>query len=160
MLDRRAKHRCERAPKNWNASIPIVEAGIEEAMAHLNYDCAYSDITHQSGNNPWGTQGWNAIDIGYEKTTSLPSGAGYTVDIVTVAPFSQTNPAEWCCRGTSCQSDWHSFRCAASISCADWNADSNWDRFFECRPQGSSQLRIASHLCQRPRGKKQHRHAW
>ncbi len=79
--------------QNWNASIPIVEAGIEEAMAHLNYDCAYSDITHQSGNNPWATQGWNAIDIGYEKTTSLPNGAGYTVDIVTVAPFSRTNPA-------------------------------------------------------------------
>ncbi|MGZ4962071.1 MAG: hypothetical protein ACXWC8_05890, partial [Limisphaerales bacterium] len=75
----------------WNSSIPIVEAGIEEAMTHLNDNCTYTDISHPSTN--WNADGWASTDIGVKKTTSLPGGSFYTVEIITAAPYSSWNPA-------------------------------------------------------------------
>jgi hypothetical protein len=77
--------------QNWNAAIPIVEAGIEEALTHLNDNCTFNDITHPATN--WGADGWTTTDIGVRKTTALPGGSYYTVDIVTVSPYSPFNPA-------------------------------------------------------------------
>ncbi|MEO7300643.1 MAG: hypothetical protein ABI042_18930, partial [Verrucomicrobiota bacterium] len=31
--------------QTWNYSIPVAEAGIEEAIVHLNRNCLWSDIT-------------------------------------------------------------------------------------------------------------------
>lgn len=77
--------------QNWNASIPIVEAGIEEALTHLNDNCTFTDISHPATN--WTADGWTSTDIGIRKTTTLPGGAYYTVDVVTVSPYSPFNPA-------------------------------------------------------------------
>jgi hypothetical protein len=77
--------------QSWNSSIPIVEAGIEEAMTHLNDNCTYNDIQHPATN--WAADGWTANDIGYEKTTTLPGGSYYHVEIMTAFPRSPFNPA-------------------------------------------------------------------
>src|SRR3954452_5912226 len=52
--------------QDWNATIPIVEAGIEEAMTHLNDNCTYTDIQHASTN--WAADGWATTAYGYAKT--------------------------------------------------------------------------------------------
>jgi hypothetical protein len=79
--------------QTWNATIPIVEAGIEEAMMHLNKNCVLSDI------NPippdWDADGWTATNSGYYMTRSLGENS-YTVTIITTSPYSESRPAIVC----------------------------------------------------------------
>lgn len=76
--------------QNWNASIPVVEAGVEEALTHLNDNCTFTDISHPATN--WDADGWTPTDMGITKTTTLPGGAFYTVEIITATPYSPFNP--------------------------------------------------------------------
>ncbi|MEP6663198.1 MAG: hypothetical protein ABJC04_05985, partial [Verrucomicrobiota bacterium] len=76
--------------QNWNASIPIAESGVEEAMMHLNKNCLQSDITSQPVN--WTADGWTAVTEGYRKTNALGENY-YSVTIVTTAPHSTNQPA-------------------------------------------------------------------
>ena len=76
--------------QNWNASIPLAEAGVEEAIVHLNKNCLWSDITRDPVN--WNADGWVSFEGGIQMTRSLGSNY-YTVIIATNAPYSQTQPA-------------------------------------------------------------------
>src|SRR5436190_6749267 len=76
----------------WNASIPIVEAGIEEAMTHLNDNCTYTDISHPNTNS-WAIDGWTQTEVGVKKKTYLPGGSYYSVEIISAAPYSPFQPA-------------------------------------------------------------------
>ncbi|MEO5802947.1 MAG: hypothetical protein ABIR24_05420 [Verrucomicrobiota bacterium] len=76
--------------QTWNASIPMTEAGIEEAIVHLNRNCVASTITSVTPN--WTADGWTAVADGYQMTRSLGDGS-YTVTLVTVAPYSTSRPA-------------------------------------------------------------------
>jgi hypothetical protein len=58
--------------QNWNSAIPVCEAGIEEAMAHLN--------SVGSGNR--GTNGWVLTTGTYNRTNTL-NGLRYEVEIST-----------------------------------------------------------------------------
>jgi len=59
---------------SWNSAIPVVEAGIEEALTQLHY----------SGVNNLVANGWTAMqaDGFYHKTNSLGSGFSYDVGIL------------------------------------------------------------------------------
>src|SRR5690606_15641333 len=48
--------------QNWNSSIPISEAGVEEAIVHLNKNCVYSDVTHTPVD--WTADGWTPTSDG------------------------------------------------------------------------------------------------
>jgi len=76
----------------WNASIPVVEAGIEEAMTHLNDNCTYTDISHPNTNS-WAIDGWTTTDVGVKKKTYLPGNSYYEVEIITAFPYSSFQPA-------------------------------------------------------------------
>ncbi|MEO6181974.1 MAG: hypothetical protein ABIP71_02480, partial [Verrucomicrobiota bacterium] len=76
--------------QTWNASIPIVEAGIEEAIVHLNKNCLASDITQTVPN--WVADGWTAVADGYELTRTNGT-TWYKVIIVTTGSYSTNNPA-------------------------------------------------------------------
>lgn len=58
----------------WNATVPVLEAGIEEALAHINQ--VGSDL------NRLGENGWTmASDGWYMKTRTLGDGSGYITRI-------------------------------------------------------------------------------
>ena len=57
----------------WNAALPMVEAGLEEAMAHLNYDSS------------WGTNGWTLSGTNYVKQRTFGDGY-YLVKLSTNYP--------------------------------------------------------------------------
>ncbi len=76
--------------QTWNTSIPIVEAGIEEAIMHLNKNCLSNDITHSSPN--WTADSWTAVADGFKMTRSLGTSR-YMVTILTTAPYSLSRPA-------------------------------------------------------------------
>src|SRR5438552_19173308 len=48
--------------QNWNAALPVVEAGIEEAMTHINFD------------HPWATNGWTLSGTNYTKQRTFGKG--------------------------------------------------------------------------------------
>ena len=75
----------------WNASIPVTEAGIEEALTHLNDNCVSNDITGRSPN--WTADGWTSSGGTYSKTTYLPDGSYYAVTILTDLPNTWAHPA-------------------------------------------------------------------
>src|ERR1044071_5137862 len=62
----------------WNAAVPVMEAGVEEALTHLRYT---SGITNLSMNN-WTTTG----DGWYSKQHWLDAGSYYEVSIRQVEP--------------------------------------------------------------------------
>ena len=72
----------------WNLQIPAVEAGIEEAMCHLNNNCYVSDLSPSGRTPQWsGVDGW--IDSGYcvySKSNTLPDGSYYIDTIVATDP--------------------------------------------------------------------------
>src|SRR5687768_11273355 len=76
--------------QTWNSSIPIAEAGVEEAMVHLNKNCLWSDITRAPVN--WNADGWTSVANGYQMTRYLGENR-YNVTIVTAAPHSTMSPA-------------------------------------------------------------------
>lgn len=67
--------------QTWNSSIPTVEAGIEEALTHLNQNCNSNAINVGTVN--WVADGWTAITGGYYKSNSLPDGSYYLVTLAT-----------------------------------------------------------------------------
>ena len=72
----------------WNLQIPAVEAGIEEAMCHLNNNCYVSDLSPSGKTPQWsGVDGW--IVSGYcvySKSNTLPDGSYYIDTIVSTDP--------------------------------------------------------------------------
>ena len=77
----RAQNRSTYRSQTWNAAIPVVEAGIEEALAHLNNNCLSNGINIGVVN--WTADGWSAVTGGYTKSNSLPGGTYYSVTIYT-----------------------------------------------------------------------------
>ncbi len=76
-----AQFRSTIRSQDWNAAIPVTEAGIEEAMSHLNKNC------RTGGLNPTvyqpGTHGWTAgsnTNI-FRKNRTFESGSYYEVEI-------------------------------------------------------------------------------
>src|SRR5579863_649959 len=59
----------------WNSALPMCEAGLEDALAHLNY----------SGTTNLGSDGWVLTNGNYLRTNAL-SGGYYSVTISTAAP--------------------------------------------------------------------------
>lgn len=76
--------------QTWNSSIPIAEAGVEEAIVHLNKNCLPNDITRAPVN--WTADGWTAVTNGYQMTRYLGENH-YVVTIVTAPPHSEYRPA-------------------------------------------------------------------
>lgn len=79
--------------QTWNSSIPIVEAGIEEAIMHLNNNCMASDITQSTPN--WTADSWTAVTGGLQMTRTLGTSR-YTVTILTASPYTTLAPAIVC----------------------------------------------------------------
>ena len=77
----RAQNRSTYRSQTWNAAIPVVEAGIEEALAHLNNNCLSNGINIGVVN--WTADGWTAIAGGYSKTNTLPGNTYYVAAIYT-----------------------------------------------------------------------------
>lgn len=84
------QHRSVMRSQTWNASVPIAEAGIEEAMVHLNKNCLENDINPQPVN--WNADGWLTVSNGVQMTRNLGENK-YIVTIVTSPPYSQSKPA-------------------------------------------------------------------
>jgi hypothetical protein len=68
--------------QSWNSAMPVVEAGIEDALAHLNKNGAT--------NGSLTTDGWTASSGGFTVTRSV-GDAFYKVEILNYAPGSGTN---------------------------------------------------------------------
>ena len=66
----RGQHRSVARSLVWNSAIPIAEAGVEEAMAHLNY------------NTNRNSRGWTLVGTNYMKSRVM-AGARYEVAIST-----------------------------------------------------------------------------
>lgn len=66
----RSQHRSVARSMEWNRAIPIAEAGIEEAMAHLNH------------NTNRAASGWNLVGTNHTKIRTF-GGARYEVTITT-----------------------------------------------------------------------------
>ena len=75
----------------WNATIPIVEAGIEEAIVHLNTSCLLSNDLTQ-GTLDWNADGWTTVTDGYQMIRTNGT-TWYKVLIVTTSPYSKAAPA-------------------------------------------------------------------
>jgi hypothetical protein len=73
----------------WNSTIPVAEAGIEEAIVHLNKSCVTNDIT--SAAVDWNADGWTSVSGGVQMTRWLGENH-YVVTIVTNSPFSPFQP--------------------------------------------------------------------
>lgn len=61
----------------WNSTIPVLEAGLEEALAHIYYKTTPST---------WGTDGWQLSGNCYQKTRQLSDDSYYIVAISNVSP--------------------------------------------------------------------------
>ncbi len=61
--------------QTWNSAIPMCEAGIEDALAHINY----------SGTTNLGSDGWTYTGTNYWRSNNF-SGGYYTVAIATSVP--------------------------------------------------------------------------
>src|SRR5687768_11565188 len=66
----RSQHRSVARSLAWNTAIPVAEAGVEEAMAHLNY------------NTNRGASGWTLVGTNYVKSRTNAAGR-YVVTIST-----------------------------------------------------------------------------
>jgi hypothetical protein len=75
--------------QTWNSSIPLAEAGIEEAIVHLNKNCLWNPITSAPVN--WYADGWESVEDGIEMTRHLGENY-YIVRISTNAPYSTNSP--------------------------------------------------------------------
>src|SRR6185312_7352612 len=67
---------------DWNASIPVLEAGIEEALTHMTRD------TNQFSANNWALRTINGVQA-YTKTRTFSDGSYFNAYIVN---FSSGNP--------------------------------------------------------------------
>jgi hypothetical protein len=84
--------------QGWNAAVPVIEAGFEEALAHLNNNCYSSDLTEMGRPLYWTADGWASLASGdgITKTTTLPDGSYTIITILTnssaVPPASIAEP--------------------------------------------------------------------
>jgi hypothetical protein len=86
-----SQNRAVTRSQTWNATIPIAEAGIEEAIAHLNKNCLGNFIL--SGTTvDWNADGWHAIPDGIQKSNRLGNNF-YIVKVMTNAPYTTNAPA-------------------------------------------------------------------
>src|SRR5579859_6679034 len=53
--------------QSWNAAIPMCEAGLEDAMAHLNYN----------GTTNLGSDGWTSTASNYWRSNAIAGGYYY-----------------------------------------------------------------------------------
>jgi len=67
---------------DWNAAIPVLEAGVEEALTHLTRD------TNQPTANNWSSATIRSVQA-YTKTRSFPDGSYYYVYIIN---YTGNNP--------------------------------------------------------------------
>jgi hypothetical protein len=68
--------------QNWNSAVPIVEAGIEEAFAHLNRDCFSNAIN--LGVVDWQAGGWtHSNSVFYLPRRTFADNSYYDVQIIT-----------------------------------------------------------------------------
>lgn len=86
-----AQNRSVARSQTWNSSIPISEAGVEEAIVHLNKNCLWSDVTRSPVH--WNADGWNSLadGSGIQKTNWL-GDSYYVVSIITNSPYSTNGP--------------------------------------------------------------------
>jgi hypothetical protein len=65
--------------QTWNSAIPVAEAGIEEALAHLNHDCLGNSPGNAAGTLDWTAGGWTETSGVYTLRRSLGSADIYYV---------------------------------------------------------------------------------
>src|SRR6266516_369941 len=72
----------------WNATMPVLESGIEEAMTHLQYD------TNSPGANGWdaGTYGGQTVNT---KTRNFADGSYALVNVANAAADNLTISSSW-----------------------------------------------------------------
>lgn len=74
------QYRATVRSQRWNASIPIAEAGIEDAIAHLNRNFNTNSINHLTADPTTG--GWTWVDVDrLEKVNYFKDGSHYIVTI-------------------------------------------------------------------------------
>jgi hypothetical protein len=80
-----SRYKVTQRSQGWNAAVPVLEAGIEEAMTHLQDDL----------NNPT-ANGWTLGTISsqpvYSKQRTLADGSYYVVNIYNGAPLASNTP--------------------------------------------------------------------
>lgn len=84
-----AQNRSVARSQVWNSSIPVCEAGVEEAIVHLNKNCLWSDVTRTPVH--WDADGWQPVTDGIQKSNSI-GDTYYIVTIITNAPYSTNGP--------------------------------------------------------------------
>ncbi len=75
--------------QEWNAAMPVTEAGVEDAMAHLNKNCLTNGLnaTEYKPNK----DGWSFISaVTIKKTGTLTDGSYYTAQIDLTDPVKPT----------------------------------------------------------------------
>src|SRR5439155_18368254 len=72
-----------RRSQTWNKVLPIVEAGVDEALEHLNYSVNYGNTLIAQPN--LAANGWSLQTNQYVKTRDL-GGGSYVVNISMDAP--------------------------------------------------------------------------
>ena len=70
-----AQYKSVKRSQNWNAAIPVIEAGVEEALAQLHF----GDITNLA------TNGWSYTWMGYTKERAM-GDSKFVVSIIPVNP--------------------------------------------------------------------------
>lgn len=80
-----SQHRATVRSQYWNASVPLVEAGIEEALAHLNKNCVPNSIHGKPVN--FTADGWTSVAGGVRMVRQLADGF-YDVTILTAKPLT------------------------------------------------------------------------
>ena len=85
------QHRSVIRSQNWNANIPIVEAGVEEAFAHLNRNC-YSNLINAGVVN-WSADGWTNLGGGkYQAPRRQIGDSYYDVQVSSSWPLNTNMP--------------------------------------------------------------------
>ncbi|MFN7138881.1 MAG: hypothetical protein ACK4UN_06050 [Limisphaerales bacterium] len=98
MLDLNVKtqHRSAARSQLWNGTLPLVEAGIEEGLAHLNQNC-YSNIVNEGLVRWHGVDGWTRLSNGvFQATRRYVGDSYYDLWISTNAPVDADSPQIVC----------------------------------------------------------------
>lgn len=66
--------------QSWNAVMPVVEAGIEEALTHMNKNCITDTVINQPVN--FTGDGWQEIATSIYQKSSTIGDSSYTVTII------------------------------------------------------------------------------
>lgn len=86
--------------QDWNAAMPVIEAGIEEAFAHLNTDCFSNAVNN--GDVDWSRHGWTKSgDTFKQERRTFDNGAYYEVYIVTNGNGASEKSPDIVCLGSA-----------------------------------------------------------